>query len=265
MKVRSLTIVLVVAAAARVPAQELPPPQTVMEAQEDLNYAELLNAAQFTPEQLDALLDIQAALEAGSVLGPDEAAALAEVRHGVLRGLTSEEAMRALGERAPVFGQAHARFGELVQAQSKALTGLLTEDQKTALAWAATPARGLANVVDNVGQARAVPDAQWQQVRTDMVQALVGMSTVIDPAAKVTAEQIGALLDGVRAMDDETLKARRASIAKEWAQTLMPSILQRLTDPKSRDQQIDGVIHQILTYRRGQQLVRAKQEAMVAR
>jgi len=260
-----LGAVALVAAAAPFGPEELAPPQTLMEYQEDVNYAELLNAAQFTTEQLDALLAIQADLRAASLLPPDEAAALAEVRQGFLRGLTSGEALKEVGERAAVVAQVNTRMAELRQAQSTALMGLLTEDQKSALAWAATPAPAVTVIVDSVGQLRGVPEAQWQQMKPGLVQALTGMSNQVDPTAKATAEQVGALYDAARAMDDQTFKARRAALPREWAQVLMPSILQRLADPASRDQMLAGPINRLLDYRRGEELVRAKQIALAER
>jgi hypothetical protein len=269
MKACSLVIVLVaialVVAAAPSGPEELAPPETLMEYQEDANYAELLNAAQFTTEQLDALLAAQTDLKATSLLAPDEAAALAEVRQGILRGLTSGEALTGLGERAPLFRQVNARMAELRQTQSKALMGLLTEDQKSSLAWAATWGRAVTTFVDSVRQLRGVPDAQWQQMKPQLVQSLTRMSNQIDPAAKATAEQVGALFDAARAMDDQTFKARRAALPKEWAQVVMPNILQRLADPASRDEQLAGVINQLLDYRRGEEVVRAKQDALAER
>ena len=86
-----------------------------------------------------------------------------------------------------------------------------------------------------------------------------------DPAAKATAEQVGGLFDAARAMDDQTFKARRAALPREWAQVVMPNILQRLADPASRDEQLAGVINRLLDYRRGEELVRAKQDALAER
>ncbi len=265
MGIWGLTIALLVGATARVPCQGLPAPRTLIEAQQDIDYAELLNAARLTAEQLDALVKAQAAIQADTVLGPDEATALAEVRQGVLRGQSRDEAVRALGDRQQAVGQAQQHFEEALQVQSKTLSGQLIEDQRLALAWAATPARALEGVVTTVGVMRAMPDAQWQQFRTQAIGGIGQLSAQADPTAKVAPEQIGALLDAARAMDDKTLEAKRATLAKDWAQTIMPGIVARLSNPQFQEQQVSGVLRQFLTYERGQLLVQAKQEAMVAR
>ena len=265
MSIWGLMIVLIVGASARLPGQDLPAPSTLVEAQQDTDYAELLNAARLTSEQLDALLQAQAAIQADTVLGPDEATALAEIRQGVLRGQSRDEALRALGDRQQAVGQAQQHFEQALQAQSKTLSGQLTEDQRLALARAATPVRALEGVVGSVSAMRALPDAQWQQVRTQMIGGIGQLSAQADPTAKASPEQIGALLDAARAMDDKTLEAKRATLLKEWAQTIMPGIVARLNDPQFQEQQVSGVLRQLLTYERGQLLVQAKQEAMVAR
>jgi peptidoglycan hydrolase-like protein with peptidoglycan-binding domain len=258
-------VLLMAGAATWVPCQELPAPRTLMEAQQDIDYADLLNAAQLTAEQLDALLKAQGTIQAETVLGPDEATALAEVRQGILRGLSREQAMGALGERGQAVGQAQMRLQQLLQASSKQLSDLLTEEQKSAIAWAGTPARALEGVLENVGNARKAPDAQWQQFRTQMVQGISQLSSQVDPAGKASPEQIGALLDAAHGMDDATFEAKRATLPREWAQTTMPTIVGRLSNPQFREQQVGMVMQRLLTYERGSLLVQAKQDALVAR
>ena len=264
MRASSLALALVIGAAVCASAQDLTPPKTLIEAQEDINYAELLNAARLTPEQLVELLSAQAVIETDGALGPNEAAALAEVRLGILRGLSSDEAVRALGDRQQIFGQAHTRFEQLLQAESKNITDNLTDEQRSAMAWTLTPARALDNVVAALGQARKAPDAQWQTIREQVTTGVSGLSSQIEPAAKATPDQIGALLDTARAMDDQTFAARRSALPREWAQTVLPTIVQRLANPQYRDQQVNGVVRQLITYRRGQLLVKAKQTAGAA-
>jgi hypothetical protein len=264
MRAYSLVLALVIGTAVCASAQDLAPPATLNEAQDDMNYAELLNAARLTPEQLVELLSAQTVIATDGALRPDEAAALAEVRLGVLRGLSAEEASRALGDRQQIAGQARQRFEQLVQAESRNVMDSLTDEQRSAMAWAGTPARALDNVVAVVSQTRKAPGEQWQMIRGQLTAGVSGLSSQTDPAAKVTPDQIVALLDAAHAMDDQTFAARQSALPREWAQTILPSIVQRLANQQLRDQQVNSVVRQLITYRRGQLLVKAKQKAGAA-
>jgi hypothetical protein len=179
-------------------------------------------------------------------------------------GLSRDEAVRALGERQQALQQAQAGLEQAVQTWSGKLVGALTEDQKSALAWFSAPVRALDGVVAAVSNARRVPDAQWQQFRTQASAAVAGMSAQVDPTAHVTAEQIGALLDAARRMDDQTFEAKRATLPREWAQVVMPGVLARLGNPQLKQQQVAGAVRQLLTYEHGPLLVQAKREALAA-
>jgi len=264
MRAYRLVLALVIGAAMCASAQDLTPPKTLDEAQQDNNYAELLNAVRLTPEQLVELLGAQTVIETDGALRPDEAAALAEVRLGILRGLSSLEAIRALGDRQQIFGQAQTRFEQLVQAEVKNVMEYLTDEQRSAMAWRASPARALDNMVAAVGQGRKVSEEQWRAMREQLTTAFGGLTSQLEPAAKVTPDQISALLDTARAMDDQTFAARQSALPREWAQTILPTTIQRLANQEYRDQQVKGLVRQLITYRRGQLLIQAKQKAGAA-
>jgi len=260
----TLVVVLLAGAATSAPCQDLALPQTLLEAQRDIEYADLLNAAQLTTEQLDALLEAQSTMQAEAALGPDEAAALAEIRWSILRGLSREQAMAALGARQQVVGQAQQRLEQLLQTSATNLAKLLTPEQRSAIAWTGTPAHAFDGVVGNLGNWRAAPDAQWQQIRAQVSQMIAQMAAQADPTAKVTPEQVGALLDAARGLDDQAFEAKRATLPREWAQALMPGIIARLANPQFQEQQVGMVLRQLLTHERGQLLVQAKRDALGA-
>jgi hypothetical protein len=237
--------------------QNLPEPQQLRAAQDDIGYAELLNAAAFTDEQLGALQEVQAQLEAAGLVGPDLATVLTKVLAGVLVGMSVPDAQAALGEQQQVLQQAQQRWQQALQQATDQLQKLLTDEQKDALIWFGSPAHALDGVVDAVSQMRGLPEAQWTQVRPQITQALSQMS----PGGGATPEKIGELLDQVRAMDEATFEAQRGTLAQTWLPTLLPNVAQMLQTPQFRQQQLTQVCQRLLAYERGATIVGAKREA----
>jgi hypothetical protein len=244
--------------------QELPEPQQLRAAQDDIGYAELLNAAGFTTEQLGGLQDIQTRFEAEGLVPPDVAAVLTKVLAAVLSGMSMQQAHASLGEQQQVLQQAQQRWGQSLQQGTDELQKLLTEEQKDALVWFSSPAHALDNVVEMASGARGIPEAQWGPRRGQFGMAVSQMLSQMSPGGGVTPQQIETLLDQVRALDDATFEAQRATLAQTWLPTLMPNVAQMLQDPPFRQRQLQQVCQRLIAYERGAQLVAAKAEATAA-
>jgi len=245
-------------------AQNLPEPEQLQEAQEDVSYAELLNAADLSSEQLEALNEIQVRLQAESLVPPDLAAALTKLLAAVLSGMSVQEAQAALGPQQQALGEAQQRWQQTMQQGRDELLKLLTQEQKDALVWFGSPAHALDGVVDAVSQMRALPDEQWNQVKPQLMQGLSQLTGAISPGAGITPEEIGELLDQARALDDATFEAQRGTLAQTWLPTLMPNIAQMLQTPQFQQQQLTQVCERLLTYERRHLLVAAKLDASAA-
>jgi hypothetical protein len=242
--------------------QELPEPQQFQQAIDNIEYAELLNAMQLTSKQLDEILRIRAALEAEAAIGPDLASALTRVLAAVLVGMSREQAQQALGEQQQLVQQAQQRVEQSRQRSIDELQKLLTDQQMDALVWFNSPARALDGAINAVAQARNAEDAQWNQFRTQVSQALSQMSSQVSPEGGASVETIGGLLDQVRAMDDATFEAKRATLAREWLPTLMPNMAQMLQNPQFRQERLRQACERLITYERGSVLIEAKRDAM---
>ena len=259
----ALRLALIVAfAATAVWAQGPDDPETIPQAMEDLGYAELLNAAQLTAEQLGALLETQILWEAETALAPELATDLAEVRDGVLKGMSMGEAFNALGERQQAVHQAQARLEQTLQRLAGELGDSLTDEQGIALARFMSPARALDGVVNTLAQTRAMPEEQWEQFKASMVEALSRLASQIQPGAANVRETVGALLDAARTMEDADFDARRPKLADEWLQALAPSLLQQLQSKEARAQRLAQTSRHLITYPRGAGLVEAKLAAL---
>lgn len=240
--------------------QELPEPQQFQQAMEDVEYAELLNAAELRSEQLDEILRIRAALEAETAVGHELATALTKMLAAVLTGMSREQAQQALGDQQQLVQQAQQRVQESLERSIDELQELLTEQQRDALVWLNSPAHALDRTINAVAQARNAEDAQWNQFRTQVSQALSQMSSQVTPEGGASVETIGGLLDQVRAMDDATFEARRATLVQEWLQTLMPNVVQMLQTPQFRQERLRQACKRLTTYERGPTLIEAKRD-----
>ena len=229
----------------------------------DLEYVQLLNAAQLTSDQLGALLDAQLTWQAEVMPAGDVAAALAEVRQGVLGGATADQAINALGPRQQAVRTAQQRLAESEAALAGQLAAGLTAEQRAALAWNTSPARHLQVAADVVGMTRAVPDQQWEQMRPGITQSIGMVCLQADPGGGATPEGIAALLDEARAMSDQQFATAQPGLARRWAAALMPNLLRQLEDPAAQAQRLDGACRQLLTSERGPELVEAKLDALI--
>jgi hypothetical protein len=241
--------------------QRLPEPQQLREAQDDISYAELLNAAWFTDQQLDALAEIQSRLQADGMVGPDLATALTKVLAAVLSGMSVQEAQEALGEQQQVLQQAQQRWQQSLQQGTDELQKLLTDDQANALVWFGSPAHALDGIVGVVSRTRGVPDAQWNQIKPQITQALSQMTAQTGPGGGTTPQKIGELLDQARAMDDAAFEANQGTLAQTWLPTLMPNVAQMLQTPQFRQQQLSQVCQRLIAYERGAAILAARREA----
>jgi len=240
-------------------------PQQLQEALDGLAYAELLNAGHLTAEQLDALHAIQVRLQADGLVGPDLATVLRKVLEAVVGGMSVQQAQASLGPEQQVLEQAQQRWQQSLQQSADELRNLLTDEQKDALVWFGSPAHALDGVVDAVSQARAAPDPQWNQFKTQLSQAVSQMLAQAALGGAGTPEGIiGELLDQARALDDAAFKAKQASLAQAWLPTLMPKVAQMLEDPQFRQQQLAQVCQRLVAYGRAQIIVQAKRDAPAA-
>jgi len=256
-----LGLAVVVAASSGLGLAE---PEQLQAAQEDIAYAELLNAGHLTAQQLDALHGTQARLQADGLVGPDLATALTKVLEAVVGGMSVQQAQASLGPGQQVLQQAQQRWQQSLQQSTDELRNLLTDEQKDALVWFGSPAHALDGVVDAVSQARAAPDPQWNQFKTQLSQAVSQMLPQAAPGGAATPGKIGELLDQARALDDATFKAKQASLAQAWLPTLMPNVAQMLKDPQFRQQQLAQVCQRLVAYGRAQTIVEAKRNAPAA-
>ena len=256
--VATMALVVVVGGAV---GQQLPEPVHLQQAMDDIHYAELLTAAELTPEQLDELLRIQAALETEAVVAGDLAGALTKVLAAVLMGVSMQQAQEALGQQQQLIQQAQQRMQQSLQRSKEELQNSLTDEQKGALVWLNSPGHALDGVVDAVAGARTAEDAQWNQFRTQASQAISQMTSQAGQEGGTPAEEIVGLLDQVRAMDDATFQAKQASLAQEWLPTLLPNVAQMLQNPQFRQQQLAQACERLITYERGNLLAQAKRDA----
>jgi len=240
--------------------QNLPEPQQLRMAQDDIAYAELLTAAGLTDEQLGTLQQLQTQLEADGLVGPDLAVLLTKILAGVLGGMSVSEAQEALGDQQQVLQQAQQRWQQSLQQATDQLQKLLTAEQQEALVWHGSPAHALDGAVDAISRMRGLPEAQWNQVRPQITQALSQMTSQAGGGG-ATPEKIGELLDQTRALDEATFEAQRGTLARTWLPTLMPNIAQMLQDPQFRQRQLAQVCQRLITYERGATIVAAKREA----
>jgi len=245
-------------------AQALPEPQQLQEALDDVGYAELLGAAQLSDEQLIALQDLQAQAQMDAAVSPELAAVLTKLLAAVLSGMSVEEARQSLGEGQQILQQAQQRRQQSLQAATAQLLQRLTAEQQDALVWFSSPAHALDGAVGMVAQARAVPDPQWQQFRQQASQALASMASQMGMGNGASAEQVAALLDAARALDEATFQAQRPTLAREWLPKLMPALAQRLQDPQFRQQQLTQACQHLIAYPRASALVQARLDATPA-
>ena len=200
--------------------------------------------------------------EAEAAIVPELASALTRMLAAVLVGMSRDQAQQALGEQQQLVQQAQQRVEQSRQRSIDELQKLLTDQQKDALVWFNSPARALDGAVNAVAQARGAQDAQWSQFRTQVSQALSRMSSQVNPEGGASVETISGLLDQVRAMDDATFEAKRATLAGEWLPTLMPNMAQMLQNPQFRQERLRQACERLITYERGSVLIQAKRDAM---
>jgi len=256
----ALTATLVMLVAPVSAQYEMAPPLHLTEAAEDIDYAELLNQADLTEEQLTGLHGMQLMLQMETQLDPEASAVFAELRAMILAGKSQQEAMEALGPKGQLAQQVRQRYEQSLQARMGEFQALLTPEQRAKLARANSPARGLEGVVHAIGQTRQAPDEQWAEFKPHMVQMILQLSSHADPEAKVTAETIAGMLDKARALDDEQFAAQRDSLPGEWAKTVMPNMLKRLDNEQFQAEQVQQIGRRLLSYPRGHFLVQTKLE-----
>ncbi|MFQ6132523.1 MAG: hypothetical protein ACE5R4_10840 [Armatimonadota bacterium] len=264
MRTISLSIALITVMVGASLSQPAPEPEYLGQAMDDLNYAQLLSGAQLTPDQLEALLGMQATWQGEATLTPEVAAALLEVRTLVLEGMSVEEAFQSLGDDQRAVRDAQLRLEQALQTLSEQFATLLTDEQRSALVWLSSPPHALDNVVRTVERTRAVPDEQWAQFRAELMQNVARHCAQADPAAGTTPEDVAALLDGARAMSDADFRAQRATLAGQWAAVLLPNFMQRLQDEDFRRDRLAAVARHLISYPRGYAIVEAKLAALQA-
>ena len=169
--------------------------------------------------------------------------------------------MQALGEKGQGCQQIRRRYRQMLDTQVGELVGNLTPEQRSGLLWEKSPARGLALIVDAVAQLRDVPDAQWTQFRAQACPSLVKVAQT-EPGTNVTVETVGALLDAARALSDEDFAAKRGELGQEWAEALMPNLMQQFGSEQHQTQQLTQTSRRLLSYSRGHMLVQAKLNAL---
>jgi hypothetical protein len=239
--------------------QDVPAPQSLRQAMEDIQYVELLNGLQLTPEQLDALLGMQSALQAEAALDGELATAVTRVLAAVLSGMSQQEAQQAAGPQ-PILQQAQQRLQQAFEQSAGELQVLLTPEQQDRLVWFGSPARALEGVVEAVTVSRAIDDAQWQRIRPDISRHVAQLAAQVDPGRGASAEAIAALLDEARGLEAAAFEAKRPTLAREWLPAIMPGLSQRLQDPQFRQQQARQLCQHLLAYERGSLLVEARRD-----
>jgi len=235
---------------------------TLPEAEGDLQYLELLNAAQLTPEQLASLLELQASWQEVATLSPEVTAVLQEVALSVLQGSTVDQALGALGDRQQIVRVAQNNLQQTRQTLAGQLVDLLdTEGQRTELIWFTSPARNLENVVRMLEQARQAPEQQWIQMREQTGQAIANMCAQVDPGAGSELEDVYLLLDDAHLATEADFALQSPTLAYEWASALMPNHLQQLEDEEYQRSRLTDICNQLITHVHGQALVEAKLDA----
>ena len=106
-----------------------------------------------------------------------------------------------------------------------------------------------------------MPDAQWTQFRAQTSEAFAKVAQT-DPGSTATVETVGALLDTARALSDEDFAAKRGELGQEWAEVLMPNLMQQFGSEQHQTQQLTQTCRRLLSYPRGHMLVQAKLNAL---
>ncbi|MGQ9731473.1 MAG: hypothetical protein ACUVX8_09405, partial [Candidatus Zipacnadales bacterium] len=183
-------------------AQEVPAPENLRQAMDDIEFAELLNSAQLTPDQLDALLELRSRLQIESAIEGELLTVLTKMMVAVLSGMTRQATLQALGpQQQQLLAQAQQRLQQSQEQAINHLRDLLSPEQQDTLIWRTSPARALDGAVDAVSQMRTAEPAQWNQFRQEAQKQLSQLSERMGGGAGASAEQIASLLDQARAMD----------------------------------------------------------------
>ncbi len=243
---------------ASIRAQEWDDRPSLDELNDDIEYAELLNAVRLTKKQLEQLHDLQTEHLDTAVLTPELAETLEGLRDGLLVGRPGQNIPRELREAAQkARGRMHRTLGDL----STRARNLLTEEQRTALFLFYSPVRALTGYARGLPQARKAPDEHWKRYRDETVKAL--SQACLQAGEKQPKGQIiGELLDMARAMPDAEFETARATLVSEWSELLMPKLAKQAKETKTRDARMTWACQRLIRYPRGQMLVEIKLEAM---
>ena len=226
---------------------------------QNIEYANLLQRAKLTPDQLGSLAEAQTKWLDAAAVPPDMADAMQQVCLQVVAGASTEEAFRELGEFQQEVNKAQQRVREAERTLIEEVKDLLKPEQREALLLFHSPVRHLSGMVQTVKRMRKVPQA-WERFRPQAVRGLTQFAS--QPGGRaVPAEELGEWLDTVREMSDEEFAQAEPTLAKEWAEALAPEAMKRLQDPKHQEQRLRGLCRHLLTYPAGLDVVQAALEA----
>ena len=139
-----------------------------------------------------------------------------------------------------------------------------TDEQAQTLALSEyTYVRRVQSTVDMLDRNRKAPDEAW--LRTEkLASSTLTRLAAIGGAGDVGREEIEGWLSAVRAMADGEFARVRRGLAAEWAEVLMPQIIQQLKTPESKKQRLQEVCRRLLTQAYGHALTRALIEESAA-
>lgn len=236
-------------------------PPLLTEFRDDIEYAELLNAAQLAQEQLEELHGMQGTYLDVAVLTPEAADAFDDLRSQILAGKTNAQAMATLGPMQQTVNGIQGNVQRTLQDLAVKFRDKLTEEQRVGMFLFNSPARALTGVAQGLSWARKAPDTQWQRFRTNMTEMLHRVCLQAGEKGTTTAT-IEGLLDAARTMDDAEFQTAKETLVKEWAELLMPGLVQRASDARIRDEQLVWMCTRLISYSRGESLVETKLESM---
>ena len=236
-------------------------PPLFTEVREDLDYIELLNTIGLTRKQLVALQNAQEACQEGAVLTPEVEETVDEIFGYMLAGKSKEDAISELGQRQKGLREMQQAVHTTVQSGSRKLLEMMSAEQRRRFFLYNSPGRALTSMLEQIGRARKAPLEHWQGFRKGMTAALLNASRQTGTKG-VTAETVQGLIDAARTMEDGVFKTKQASLVEEWGKVLMPGLLERANNAKTRDSALLWSCNRLVTYYRGAMLVELKLDSI---
>lgn len=259
MKSRCPSLVLIFAAAIVTTlssAQDAPEDwESLPELMQDIQYAQVLAAARLDRKQLAYLAGFQTAWqEAKTSIRPDVLDAVRSVRNWVLLGTPTDEAFAKLGEFQREVHQAQGGLGLKRRELAKDFRAQLTPEQIGDLAWFQSPGRALQDVIRGVARSRRAPEQPWRQFTEQAVNALANIARQAG-TGKIPRDRLLELLKTARTLKDDAFKDGAPELTRQWAEVLMPKLLEQMGDEKFRAEAALRVCDHLITYPRSEMLL----------